>query len=80
LLRGARASLAEDESLLTDEYVGLRRMAAALRRKAKSAGKNLPTGEIFALIMTTVRRQAMSTLRDLANRLIVAATITNQTI
>jgi phage terminase small subunit len=63
--------LAEDEALLEEGYVGLRKMANALKAEAKKQGKNLPAGPIFALLGMTNGRLAMSAIRDLASRVII---------
>ena len=63
--------LSEDEALLEEMYVGLRKMANALKSEAKKQGKNLPAGPLFALLGMTNGRLAMSAIRDLATRVIV---------
>jgi hypothetical protein len=63
--------LSEDEALLEEVYVGLRKMANALKAEAKKHGKSLPAGPIFALLGMTSGRLAMSAIRDLAARVII---------
>jgi len=63
--------LAEDEALLTEAYSGLWKMVKALQDKAKSEGKDLPGGALFALVSMTSGRLAMNAIRDLAARVLI---------
>jgi phage terminase small subunit len=63
--------LAEDEALLSEAYAGLWRMVRALQDKAKSEGKELPGGALFALVSMTSGRLAMNAIRDLGARILV---------
>lgn len=63
--------LAEDESLLAEAYSGLWKMVKALQDKAKSEGKELPGGPLFALVSMTSGRLAMNAIRDLGARVLI---------
>ena len=63
--------LAEDESLLAEAYSGLWKMVKALQDKAKSEGKELPGGPLFALVSMTSGRLAMNAIRDLGARVLL---------
>jgi phage terminase small subunit len=63
--------LSEDEALLEEGYVGLQKMANALKAEAQKQGKHLPAGPMFALLGMTNGRLAMSAIRDLASRVII---------
>jgi Phage terminase, small subunit len=63
--------LAEDEALLEHVYSGLWKMARMLRNQAAKEGKELPAGEIMALLGMKSGRLVMATIRDLAARVIV---------
>ena len=63
--------LAEDEALLAEAYAGLWKMVRALQDKAKSEGKELPGGPLFALVSMTSGRLAMNVIRDLGARVLI---------
>jgi hypothetical protein len=63
--------LAEDEALLSEAYAGLWKTIKALQDKAKTEGKELPGGPLFALVSMTGGRLAMNAIRDLAARVII---------
>lgn len=63
--------LAEDEALLADAYAGIWKTARAIHTKAKSEGRELPGGPLFALLGMSNGRLAMSTINNLAARVII---------
>lgn len=69
--RRALWHLCEDEAILAEIYFGLWRMAKTIREKARAEGKELPAGELMALVSMTNGRLAMRAIRDLAGRVII---------
>jgi phage terminase small subunit len=63
--------LSEDEAILSEAYAGLWKMIRAIENKAKSEGKELPGGPLFALISMTSGRLAMNAIRDLGARVLI---------
>ena len=63
--------LSEDEALLSEAYAGLWKMIRAVEDKAKTEGKELPGGPLFALISMTSGRLAMNAIRDLGSRVLI---------
>lgn len=69
--RRALWQLSEDEALLGEVYDGVWKMAATIQAEATSQKKKLPGGPVMALLTMKGGRLAMSSLRDLAARVIV---------
>jgi phage terminase small subunit len=69
--RRALWQLAEDEAILAEAYSGFWEMTRALKKEAASKGKDLPGGPIMGALMVKNARMAMSSVKDLANRVII---------
>jgi hypothetical protein len=67
----ALAHLAEDETLLSEAYAGLRLMVSALEERAQRDGKELPGGPLLGLLGLTNGRLVLSAIRDLSSRVII---------
>jgi phage terminase small subunit len=63
--------LAEDEAMLVELYAGIWDMARMLEKRAREEGKKLPGGALYQVFSMTSGRLAMSTIRNLANRVII---------
>jgi phage terminase small subunit len=63
--------LCEDEAILEEAYAGIWKMVAALKKKAKAEGKELPAGAVMSMLSMTSGRLAMSSVRDLSVRAII---------
>ena len=60
-----------ESRILLKAYAGLWKMIRAIEDKAKSEGKELPGGPLFALISMTSGRLAMNAIRDLGARVLI---------
>lgn len=67
----ALQQLCEDEAILENAYENLWKMADLLKKKAEAEGRTLPAGPMAALLAMTNGRLAMSSIRDLAARVII---------
>jgi len=67
----ALAQLCEDQALLNEANDGLRKMLAQVKRRAKTEAKELPGNALVALMQDTKGRRMMSSIRELANTVIL---------
>ena len=67
----ALRQLCEDEAILEQAYESFWKMARRLKKEAEAQGKELPAGEMMALLTMKSGRLAMNSLRDLAARVII---------
>jgi YaaC-like Protein len=69
--RRALWHLCEDEALIAEAYAGIWKTVRALKKKAKTEGKELPAGAVMSMLSMTSGRMAMSAVRDLSTRAII---------
>lgn len=69
--RNALWQLCEDEALIAEAYAGIWKTIRAVKAKARSEGRVLPTGAVMAMLSTTGGRMAMAAVRDLSARVIL---------
>jgi phage terminase small subunit len=67
----ALAQLCEDQALLNEANEGLRKMLGHVKASAKQAGKDIPGNALVMLMQDTKGRRMMSSIRELANAVVL---------